>query len=437
VPASLGVFQAAAGKYVHVIERHPGKLLSSLEPEVASLYLRECATLLALFHKSIGVSGPTGSGWQPLRKSLKLWCGSLFPAPGEADRIIEGLKSALPSGLPLVRKRDSHPGNWVIDAANRVVAIDLDSPVMLPVGHDLVQLVEDGALLPVSDEGFSRRYSLFRSYLTDVGIELDAADVEIVYDWFALYRATWTATSSLARKAQHSHARQLARYIASTQGGRHALGDVAESVSSAMRSMSPSSKVSELTASQRRISKSMSKVLRHSAVDAGLQPDDGGFVSLVDVAREIRQSVDVLLEVATHPAEPRFQVVDDRIRALYGHSFPVVDLYEVNVEMPETLFHGSSWDHLSQIAAAGLLPRARQHVHLTNNPAEAIEVARRHGHAVLLAVATSSIGSLRAVADAVWAATEVDAAGVRVLNAFEELPTPPDWLAEAGPVEVR
>lgn len=437
VPASLGVFQAAAGGFVHVIERYPGKLLSSLDPEVAAQHLGECAALLALFHRTIDVSGTTASGWQPLRKGLKLWCGALFPATGEADIIIERMKSALPPGLPLVRKRDSHPGNWVIDAANRVVAIDLDSPVVVPIGHDLAQLVEDGALLPVSDDGFLHRYSLFRSYLADVGVELDGAEVEVVYDWFALYRAIWTATSSLASKAQHSHARQLVRHIASSHGGGHALGDVAESVSSAMRSQSPSSKVSELTASQRRISKSMSKVLRHSAVDAGLQPDDGGFVALEDLAREIRQGTEVLLEVATHPAEPRFQVIDDRIRALYGHSFPVLDLYEVNVEMPDTLFHGSSWDHLSQIAAEGLRPLLRQHVHLTNNPSEAIEVARRHGHAVLLAVATSSIGSLRAVADAVWAATEVDAAGVRVLNAFEELPTPPAWMADDAPVEDR
>ncbi len=437
VPASLGVFQSAAGEFVHVIERHPGKLLSSLAPDEAAQYVDECAALLALFQKSIGVSYSSGSGWQSLRKGLKLWCGSLFPEDGEADAMIDRMKSALPSGLPLVRKRDSHPGNWVIDTANRVVAIDLDSPVMFPIGHDLVQLIEDGALLPISDEGFARRYLLFRAYLADVGVELADAEVEIVYDWFALYRAIWTATSSLASKAQHSHARQLARRIASSQNERLALGDVAEAVSVAMRSVSPSSKVAELTASQRRISKSMSKVLRHSAVDAGLQPDDGGFVALEDLAREIRQSASVLLEIATHPAEPRFQVIDDRIRALYGHSFPVADLFEVNVKMPETLFHGSSWDHLSQISAEGLLPRSRQHVHLTNNPAEAIEVARRHGHAVLLAVATSSIGSLRAVADAVWAATSVDAAGVRVLNAFEALPAPPEWLADVAPVEVR
>jgi RNA:NAD 2'-phosphotransferase (TPT1/KptA family) len=429
VPTSLGVFRATNDKWVHVTERVSGTLLSGFRPDHASRYLGECASLLALFHKSITAPQPPGNGWKPLRKGLKLWFGSLIPEAGIADKMVEQLRLTLPQGLPLVRKRDSHPGNWLIDTAGRVVAIDLDSPVMIPIGHDFVQLIEDGGLLPVSDQGFGVRYALFRKYLISAGIELEDSEVDIVYDWFALYRSIWTATSSIASKAQHSHARQLALHIASTRGGG-SLGEVAGAVVGAMRSVSAGGKRSELTGAQRRISKSMSKVLRHGAVEARLEPDDGGFVYLAGLARTIRQEVDVVIEIATHPAEPRFQVVDDRIRALYGHSFAVTDLFEVNVELPEMLFHGSSWDHLTEIAASGLLPQSRQHVHLTNNPAEAIEVARRHGHAILLAVATSTINSLRAVADAVWAAPQVEAANVRVLNAFAELPISPDWLAE-------
>ncbi len=429
VPISLGVFALSDGSHVHVIERRAGRLLSSFEAEDAAKFLDECAVLLAIYHQAIRQAEPGRSGWQPLKENLKLWCRSLFPGDGRATTFVESLKAALPLALPLVRKRDAHAGNWVVDSANRIVAIDFDSPVFLPAGHDLVQLVEDGALLPVNDAGFERRYSLFHAYLSEAGLSLE--QTEVIYDWFAVYRAIWLGTWAAATKAQHSHARQLVRHVAAVRRNSP-LGAAAETVSAAMRSVTRVDKLAQLTAGQRRISTSMSKVLRHSAVDAGLQPDDGGFVPLEDLAREIRQSVAVVLEIATHPAEPRFQVIDDRIRALYGHSFPVNDLHEVNVEMPETLFHGSSWDHLSQISMKGLLPRSRQRVHLTNNPAEAIEVARRHGHAVLLAVATSSVGSLQAVADAVWAAPEVDAASVRVLNAFEELPTPPDWLANVS-----
>ena len=133
------------------------------------------------------------------------------------------------------------------------------------------------------------------------------------------------------------------------------------------------------------------------------------------------------MEVASDPAEPRFQILDDEIRALYGHSFPVSDLHELNVEMPSELFHGTSWDHVSEIATLGLRPQARQHVHLTNNPAEAIEVARRHGHPLLLAVRTNQVPNLRAVADAVWAAEAVEPGFISVRNVFADLRVPPSW----------
>ena len=71
----------------------------------------------------------------------------------------------------MVRKRDAHLGNWLIDEAGRITAIDLDSPKCLPAGHDLAQLIEDGALIPVSNSGFAERYNLFRDYLSFAGID--------------------------------------------------------------------------------------------------------------------------------------------------------------------------------------------------------------------------------------------------------------------------
>lgn len=436
VPVSLGVHTSADGAHVHVIERHPGRMLSDYNVDERATYLGECAVLLAIYHQSMGNAAPGQSGWQPLKNELKQWRSSLFPIATVADLFVKNMKEALPPSLPLFRKRDAHVGNWMVDHAGRIVAIDLGSPVFLPVGHDLVQLVEDGATLPVSDPGFQRRYTLFRAYLSDIGI-MDLTTTEETYDWFALYRAIRLGTSATSTKAQHSHARQLARHVADAgHGGK--LRNVTEEVSTAMRAIMPADNPSQLTAGQRRISKAMSRVLRHSAPAAGLSPDDGGFVSLDELAAEIRQPVGTIIDIATHPSEPRFQVIEDsRIRALYGHSFAVPNPHEVVTEMPDTLYHGTSWDHLSQISAQGLLPGSRQYVHLTNNPAEAIEVARRHGYPVLISVSTASIVSLAAVADAVWAATEISPAGIRLVNAFAELSTPPEWLTEGLSVEDR
>lgn len=74
----------------------------------------------------------------------------------------------------------------------------------------------------------------------------------------------------------------------------------------------------------------------------------------------------------------------------------------------------------------------RQKVHLTNNPTEALEVARRHSRAALLAVSTSDVESLRAVADAVWAADEILPEMLELRNPYTEIPTPPTWLTESG-----
>ncbi len=157
-----------------------------------------------------------------------------------------------------------------------------------------------------------------------------------------------------------------------------------------------------------------------------------GALSVEGVAIELGVDVDAVLEVATHPSEPRFQVLDGGIRALYGHSFEVSDLHELSVDRPEELYHGTSWGSLDSILASGLIPRTRRQVHLSNSMAEAMEVGRRHGHPVLLSARADGLAGLRAAADAIWAADAVARDALRVRNAFAELASVPDWLANPG-----
>jgi RNA:NAD 2'-phosphotransferase (TPT1/KptA family) len=431
VPESLGVFPVDHdGGHVHLMERHVGRVLSSLPIDDALAYLRPCVELLAIYHRAAG-SPAANSGWRSLKRGLKLWVPALLDEKA-TEEFVEAMRYSLPTDLPLVHKRDAHAGNWVIDSSDRVIAIDLDGATAVPLMHDVAQLIEDSAFLTPDRDGFEERMSLARHYRRELGIDISSPDLRRAYDWFALYRAVWLATAATTSKAQHAHARLLTHFIASTTetpGLRPAAELIADQLkaSSAARPDRP-----PIGGTQRRLSKALSRILRHQAPNLGLDPDDGGFVPLESVARELRVDVDAVLEIATHPSEPRFQVLDGGIRALYGHSFEVEDLHELSVDLPEELYHGSSWDSLDSILADGLTPRTRRQVHLSNSMAEAMEVGRRHGHPVLLSARADGLVGLRAAAHAIWAADSVGKEGLRVRNAFAELAAVPGWLADPG-----
>ncbi len=74
-----------------------------------------------------------------------------------------------------------------------------------------------------------------------------------------------------------------------------------------------------------------------------------------------------------------------RTRANQGHSV-AVDLQLTPTEAPDTLFHGTATRFLPAIRAGGLIPGARQHVHLSADAATASQVGGRHGKAVVLTV---------------------------------------------------
>lgn len=73
----------------------------------------------------------------------------------------------------------------------------------------------------------------------------------------------------------------------------------------------------------------------------------------------------------------RFELREGKVRATYGHSFPV-DLGLESVEPPPSLYHGTARDLAQTILRSGLRPRGRQYVHLSPTLEEALAVGRRH-----------------------------------------------------------
>lgn len=141
-----------------------------------------------------------------------------------------------------------------------------------------------------------------------------------------------------------------------------------------------------------RISKFVSKVLRHAPESVGLVLEPGGWVSVDDLLRGLanagtRVSREELETVVRLCEKQRFAFSDDgfKIRANQGHSTEVEMDFEPT-EPPSELFHGTAAATLPIILRDGLLKMARHHVHLSVDTETATKVGQRHGKPVVLTV---------------------------------------------------
>jgi putative RNA 2'-phosphotransferase len=140
-----------------------------------------------------------------------------------------------------------------------------------------------------------------------------------------------------------------------------------------------------------KLSKRMSKALRHDPGRIGLTLEPGGWVPVADLVAALgvdRADVDT---VVANNDKKRFSIVlgpdgVERIRASQGHSVPV-DLGLVPVDPPERLYHGTNAAAVPSIRDTGLNRGGRHDVHLSTDEATARRVgARRGGPVVILEV---------------------------------------------------
>ncbi|GAA3344141.1 RNA 2'-phosphotransferase [Amorphoplanes nipponensis] len=144
----------------------------------------------------------------------------------------------------------------------------------------------------------------------------------------------------------------------------------------------------ELSREQVRLSKRLSLVLRHRPETAGLTLDPQGWVPVADLLTALRIDRAELDAVVAHNDKSRFVTATgpdgvERIRAHQGHSRRVnVDLGLPPARPPAILFHGTPRPNVASIMREGLLPRSRQHVHLSPDVATALVVGRRRARDV-------------------------------------------------------
>jgi putative RNA 2'-phosphotransferase len=144
-------------------------------------------------------------------------------------------------------------------------------------------------------------------------------------------------------------------------------------------------------------SKFLSFVLRHSPQTIGLSIDAQGWVSvdeLITKAVEYGKEIDleILKKVVETNDKNRFSFSRDlkKIRANQGHSLKI-DLGLVPVDPPEVLYHGTTSRFIDSILNEGLLPKNRNHVHLSKDVQTAIKVGSRHGKPVVLVIDTAKM----------------------------------------------
>jgi putative RNA 2'-phosphotransferase len=159
-----------------------------------------------------------------------------------------------------------------------------------------------------------------------------------------------------------------------------------------------------------KVSKYLSRHLRHQPERIGLTLDEGGWVEIAAllsacVSHGFRITREELDHVVTTNDKQRFAVEGTRIRASQGHSVPV-DLGLPPAEPPAYLYHGTVARHLDAIRAEGLRPMNRHDVHLSPDRDTATRVGARRGRPVVLTVDSGAMHRdghvFRVSANGVW-----------------------------------
>ncbi|MEV0526811.1 RNA 2'-phosphotransferase [Streptomyces sp. NPDC050439] len=144
-----------------------------------------------------------------------------------------------------------------------------------------------------------------------------------------------------------------------------------------------------------KVSKYLSRHLRHQPERIGLTLDENGWVEIdalvaAAAAHGFRFTRAELEHVVATNDKQRFAVEGGRIRASQGHSVDI-DLDLPPATPPAYLFHGTVGRSIAAIRVEGLRPMNRHAVHLSPDRETATRVGARRGRPVVLSVDTGAM----------------------------------------------
>ncbi|MCY3777627.1 MAG: RNA 2'-phosphotransferase [Candidatus Aminicenantes bacterium] len=131
---------------------------------------------------------------------------------------------------------------------------------------------------------------------------------------------------------------------------------------------------------RRRISKLLSLILRHRPDEFGLNMDEYGYIPLEEVTEAVQQRYaevgeEDIRRLVEDSRPKRFEIVEEYIRALYGHSF-YLEIDDDPIDPPEKLFMGTTVKAGRKVPEEGLRPVDRSYLHLSMTR----EVAEARSH---------------------------------------------------------
>ncbi|MDO5712826.1 MAG: RNA 2'-phosphotransferase [Tissierellia bacterium] len=131
----------------------------------------------------------------------------------------------------------------------------------------------------------------------------------------------------------------------------------------------------------KKLSKTLSYLLRHCPKDYHLSFDDEGWVEITSLVNALRkrgwenlQKKDLF--TLTQGDKKRFEIKNNKIRGIYGHSLEK-KIKKNKCAPPPILYHGTTRAAYEKIKKEGLKPMDRQYVHLNKDILSALEVGRR------------------------------------------------------------
>lgn len=135
-----------------------------------------------------------------------------------------------------------------------------------------------------------------------------------------------------------------------------------------------------------KLSKFISKILRHSPEIIGITLDEYGWADTRKLISGINKTgchkitMSMLEQIVQTDEKQRYSFNENKskIRANQGHSIPVNLELEPKIP-PDVLYHGTGLKSAASINWQGLLPMSRQYVHLSRDFDTAIQVGQRHG----------------------------------------------------------
>lgn len=128
-----------------------------------------------------------------------------------------------------------------------------------------------------------------------------------------------------------------------------------------------------------KLSKNLSYLLRHDPED--IEMDENGFVNVDELLQKLEERFpDIdrqkLKDVVNKKGKRRYEIKEDKIRALYGHTVDI-DLDLEEDKKVNELYHGTTDKNAEKIMKYGLKSRDRNMTHLSSTKREAKKIGER------------------------------------------------------------